>query len=148
MGSAEQSHQEGEFALIDEYFGAAHSTPPAPVTLGIGDDAAIISPPTEASLIAVCRTLASGIDFERNANPEELGPRLIRHCLATLRNRSVDTAYFAMLAITMRANDVDWLDAFASGLNAELDTFGIPLVGGDTTQGPLTATLTVYGWTD
>lgn len=115
--------------------------------LGIGDDAAIIQMPEEGRLVCACKTLVAGIDFERNADAGELGPRLVRHCVASLRNRETPTPQFALLILTTARADPQWLSAFADGLHQELRQFEIDLVGGDTTEGPLSVGLTVYGWT-
>lgn len=39
-----------------------------------------------------------------------------------------------------------WLSAFSDGLFSLLDYYGMQLIGGDTTRGPLSLTLTVHGW--
>jgi len=42
--------------------------------------------------------------------------------------------------------DAVWLQNFAEGLRALSAQFKIPLIGGDTTKGPLTITITAQGW--
>src|SRR5207244_13065546 len=44
---------------------------------------------------------------------------------------------WATLAIALPAADGSWLGAFAQGLFALADRYGVDLVGGDTTRGPL-----------
>ncbi|MNH96378.1 Thiamine-monophosphate kinase [compost metagenome] len=39
----------------------------------------------------------------------------------------------------------DWLQAYARGLNLMAQNCGVALVGGDTTRGPLSLTMTVFG---
>jgi thiamine-monophosphate kinase len=39
----------------------------------------------------------------------------------------------------------DWLQAYARGLNRMAQSCGVALVGGDTTRGPLSMTMTVFG---
>ncbi len=141
----EVSDSSTEFGLIDRYFAADHAGAQPGIALGIGDDAAIIGPCDAGAVVATSKTLASGIDFERNADSSELGARLVRHCLASLRNRNAVPA-FAMLALTAPRVDEQWLSDFSTGLTAELRTFELPLVGGDTTRGPLTINLTLYAW--
>jgi thiamine-monophosphate kinase len=41
--------------------------------------------------------------------------------------------------------DADWLQAFSSGMRQLASQQGIPLVGGDTTRGPLTVAITAMG---
>jgi len=53
---------------------------------------------------------------------------------------------WALLAITLPAADEVWLAAFSAGLFALADRFGVDLVGGDTTRGPvLSITITAIG---
>ena len=50
-----------------------------------------------------------------------------------------------MLALTLPAVDHDWLAAFAKGFFDLAEEFGVSLIGGDTTRGPLTLTVTIMG---
>ncbi|MBI2785795.1 MAG: thiamine-phosphate kinase, partial [Legionella longbeachae] len=54
---------------------------------------------------------------------------------------------WATLALTLPELNQQWLDAFAQGLKDSLSQFNMTLIGGDTTQGPLSITLTVFGTT-
>ncbi|MEO6676327.1 MAG: thiamine-phosphate kinase, partial [Pseudomonas sp.] len=49
------------------------------------------------------------------------------------------------LALTLPTVTADWLDAYARGLNVMAQSCGVALVGGDTTRGPLSLTMTVFG---
>ncbi|RMO52803.1 Thiamine-monophosphate kinase [Pseudomonas amygdali pv. eriobotryae] len=49
------------------------------------------------------------------------------------------------LALTLPQVDADWLQAFARGLNHMALGCSLRLIGGDTTRGPLSLTLTVFG---
>jgi thiamine-monophosphate kinase len=49
------------------------------------------------------------------------------------------------LALTLPTVSADWLQSFAEGLNQMAQRCGLRLIGGDTTRGPLSLTLTVFG---
>jgi thiamine-monophosphate kinase len=49
------------------------------------------------------------------------------------------------LALTLPTVTADWLQAYAHGLNQMAQSCGVALVGGDTTRGPLSLTMTVFG---
>ncbi|MCY1423728.1 Thiamine-monophosphate kinase [compost metagenome] len=49
------------------------------------------------------------------------------------------------LALTLPTVSADWLQAYARGLNQMAQHCGLSLVGGDTTRGPLSLTVTVFG---
>ena len=55
------------------------------------------------------------------------------------------TPRWALLAGALPDADPEWLDAFARGFFALADAHGVELVGGDTTRGPLTLTVTIMG---
>jgi thiamine-monophosphate kinase len=50
-----------------------------------------------------------------------------------------------LLAISLPAVDEAWLAAFSKGLYALAEASGVELIGGDTTRGPLTITITAFG---
>ena len=52
---------------------------------------------------------------------------------------------WATLALTLPERDDDWLAAFARGFGDLARTYGVRLVGGDTTRGPLSVTVQVHG---
>jgi thiamine-monophosphate kinase len=53
--------------------------------------------------------------------------------------------YWAMLALTLPTVDHVWLEAFAKGFFDLATDFNVSLIGGDTTRGPLTLTVTIMG---
>ena len=55
---------------------------------------------------------------------------------------------WATLALTLPSSDETWLRAFALGFFELAEQYGVQLVGGDTTHGPLTITVQVQAWVD
>src|SRR3546814_20898089 len=55
------------------------------------------------------------------------------------------TPFAFTLALTLPTVTADWLQAYARGLNQMARACDVALVGGDTTRGPLSMTLTVFG---
>jgi thiamine-monophosphate kinase len=53
--------------------------------------------------------------------------------------------YWATLALTLPSVDHTWLAAFAKGFFDLAEEFNVSLVGGDTTRGPLSLTVTIMG---
>jgi thiamine-monophosphate kinase len=49
------------------------------------------------------------------------------------------------LALALPSIDENWLSAFSKGLFALADQHNIALIGGDTTKGPMTMSITVFG---
>ncbi len=134
----------GEFDLIGKYF-AGHAGRYPHVVLGVGDDAAILAcPPGEQQVIS-CDTLVSGVHFPLSSAPACIGHKALAVNLSDLAAMGARPAW-CMLALTLPEVDADWLDGFARGFLALADQHQCPLVGGDTTRGPLAITVTVGGF--
>ncbi|MGD9941689.1 MAG: thiamine-phosphate kinase [Burkholderiaceae bacterium] len=135
----------GEFELIRRFFDRA---PPRRALLGIGDDAALLAPVPAASVIAVSTDmLVAGRHFFADADPARLGHKALAVNLSDLAAMGAQPRAFT-LALALPAADeawLAWLAGFRRGLFALADRFGCELVGGDTTRGPLTLCITVFG---
>ena len=129
-----------EFSLIDRYF-AAHGLRRPDVALGIGDDCALLIPPAGQQLVVTMDTLVADVHFFATADPEGLGHKALAVNLSDLAAMGATPAW-ATLALTLPKADEDWLERFCQGLFALADRYGVQLVGGDTTHGPVT-TLTI-----
>lgn len=136
----------GEFELIREYFASPFQseTPAAGVELGIGDDCALLNPPAGQVLATSVDTLVAGVHFPADADPYRIASRALRVNLSDLAAMNARPLWFT-LALTLPESDADWLEAFAKGLAETAKKFGITLVGGDTTKGPLSITIQVTG---
>lgn len=134
----------GEFALIEEIRRRCAMVR-ADVTLGIGDDAALLQPPADSELAVSMDTLVAGVHFPNATTPFDIGWKTLAVNLSDLAAMGAEPAW-ATLALTLPSSDADWLASFCDGFAALAQQHGIALVGGDTTRGPLTITLTVHGF--
>ena len=129
-----------EFDLIRRYFSR-----PAPHTvLGGGDDCALVRPAAGMLLAVSTDTLVSDVHFFADADPALLGWKSLAVNLSDLAAMGAQPRW-ATLALTLPAVDESWLAAYADGLYRCAQAYGISLVGGDTTRGKLSLTLTVIG---
>lgn len=133
-----------EFGLIRRYFTRADRQLPAGVRLGIGDDAALLDLPPGESLVVTTDTLVAGRHFPLDALPFDIGWKALAVNLSDLAAMGA-TPVGVTLAITLPSADEAWLAAFAEGFFALADAHGVPLIGGDTTRGPLSITVTALG---
>ena len=108
-----------EFSLIDRYF-AAHGPHRPDVALGIGDDCALLIPPTGQQLVVTMDTLVSGVHFSAHADPEGLGHKALAVNLSDLAAMGATPAW-TTLALTLPKADEDWLERFCRGLFALAD---------------------------
>lgn len=133
-----------EFGLIRRYFTRADHPLPAGVRLGIGDDAALLDLPPGESLAVTTDTLVAGRHFPHDALPFDIGWKALAVNLSDLAAMGAKPVGVT-LAITLPLADDAWLAAFADGFFALADAHGMPLIGGDTTRGPLSITVTALG---
>ena len=131
-----------EFALINRYFNRAVTD--AEVALGIGDDCAIVRCKPGHELVISTDTLGSGTHFFPDADAEKLGRKALAVNLSDLAAMGA-TPRFVMLALTMPHIDEAWLDAFSRGFYTLADQYSVSLIGGNTTRGPLSITITILG---
>jgi len=129
-----------EFDLIARHF--TRATPGA--VLGVGDDCALLAPTPGMHLAVSSDMLLEGCHFSPQDSPAGIGHKSLAVNLSDLAAMGA-TPRWATLAIALpEANDA-WLAAFARGFFRMADLHGIELVGGDTTRGALTISITVIG---
>jgi thiamine-monophosphate kinase len=134
----------GEFALIERYF-RGRGAERADVTLGIGDDAALMRVPDGCELVAATDTLVAGVHFPPDSPPESIGHRALAVNLSDLAAMGARPAW-ALLALTLPQAEEAWLEGFATGLGELARTHEVALVGGDTTRGPLCISVQLLGF--
>ena len=140
----------GEFDLIQRFFKAgADAMRPndeKTIALGIGDDCALLNPAAGEEIAITSDMLVEGRHFFMGANPELLGRKALAVNLSDLAAMGAKPIGFT-LAIALPTVDKAWLEAFSKGLFAVANQYSCPLIGGDTTAGPLTISITAFGST-
>lgn len=129
-----------EFDLIRRYF-TRHADS---AVLGVGDDCALLQPRPGMQLAVSSDMLVEGQHFLRGTDPRRLGHKTLAVNLSDLAAMGAD-ARWALLSIALPAADESWIAAFSTGFFSLAQTFGVDLVGGDTTRGPLCLSVTVIG---
>ncbi len=130
----------GEFALIDKYF--ARPTPSA--ILGPGDDCALVQPTPGKQLAVTTDMLVAGTHFLPDTDPRNLGWKALAVNLSDLAAMGA-TPRWVTLAGALPAVDEAWIAAFADGFFACASEYGVDVIGGDTTRGPLNICITAMG---
>ena len=130
----------GEFELIAKYF----ERPARRAVLGVGDDCALIQPAPGMQLAISTDALVEGRHFLTTVPPQRLGHKALAVNLSDLAACGARPLAFT-LALAMPRVDEAFLQGLSDGLFALAERYGIELVGGDTTAGPLNLTLTVIG---
>lgn len=132
-----------EFELILRHF--SRLAPDAPgLRLGIGDDCALVEVPPAHELAVTTDTLVAGRHFPQATAPYDIGWKALAVNLSDLAAMGAESRWFT-LALTLPSVDPAWLEGFAGGLQALARQCGVALIGGDTTRGPLSITVTAMG---
>lgn len=132
-----------EFGLIRQ-IQRETSGPGQGVILGIGDDAAILEVPEGLHLVAATDTLNAGIHFPPDTSPSDIGYKCLAVNLSDLAAMGA-TPKWALLSLSLPTADPLWLKSFTDGFSKLARIHDVALVGGDTTHGPLSISLTALG---
>jgi thiamine-monophosphate kinase len=143
-----QTSSLGEFDLIQRFFKTQSelmlANDPSSVKLGIGDDCALLKINPTEEIAITSDMLVSGRHFFPDTNPKCLGWKALAVNLSDLAAMGAKPLGFT-LAIALPDPNPAWLEAFSSGLFAIANQYDCPLIGGDTTAGPLNICITAFG---
>jgi thiamine-monophosphate kinase len=107
------------------------------VTLGIGDDCAILRPPAGHEVLVTTDFTLEDRHFRRDWHtPESAGHRTLARGLSDLAAMGArPLAAFLSLALPKNTPQT-WITRYFNGLRALADRCAVPLAGGDTAQAP------------
>lgn len=131
-----------EFELIDRYFrklGAERDE----VLLGVGDDAAILAPGSDAMVVCT-DTMVGDVHFRIGDDAADIGHKCLAVNLSDLAAMGAEPVW-ATINLTMPQFDENWLAAFSAGFDELARRFGVALIGGDTARGPLVISVQTGG---
>lgn len=129
-----------EFDLIRHYF--TRPTPSA--LLGVGDDAALLQISPGMALTVSVDMLVEGRHFSPQDGPGTVGHKSLAVNLSDMAAMGAQPRW-ATLALALPAADEKWLRGFAGGFFGLASKFGVELIGGDTTRGPLNICIQIMG---
>jgi thiamine-monophosphate kinase len=138
----------GEFELIKHYFlqgaqsiGAINREH---VTLGIGDDCALLAPLANQQWAVSTDMFIEGRHFFEGTAAFDIGYKALAVNLSDLAAMGAKPVAFT-LALALPDNNPAFLQEFSRGLFALASQHQCHLIGGDTTRGPLNICITVFG---
>lgn len=142
MASSDEGSAEER--LIARYFRPLATAPGA---FGLGDDAAIVTPPPGCDLVLTTDGVIAGVHFFPDDPPENIGRKVLRMNLSDLAAKGAKPTGFLMSVALPVAIDEAWIAAFAAGLGEDATHYGCPLLGGDTdrTPGPMSVSISAFG---
>ena len=131
-----------EFELIRTYFQREPLNPS--VVLGSGDDAAVITQYSDSETVISVDSVIAGRHVPQMCPPDGFAARLLGRGLSDLAAMGAEPQY-VLLSLTLPSLEAGWVDHFANRFHQLCVRFGVDLVGGDTTKGPLSAHITAIG---
>ena len=132
-----------EFDLIKKYF-TDQAVNRKDVQLGIGDDCAVICPPERQKIAVTTDTLVAGVHFPLQTSAKAIGHKAIAVNLSDLAAMGAEPSWIS-LAITLPEVDENWISDFCNAVFELCEYYNVQLIGGDTTRGPLSITVTAQG---
>ncbi|MBF0195240.1 MAG: thiamine-phosphate kinase [Magnetococcales bacterium] len=139
----------GEFGLIQSHFAPLCSNKKG-ITVGIGDDGAVLAVQPNQELVVSTDTLVEHIHFSSNDNPYQLAKKSLRVNLSDLAAMGANPNWYLLNIATPPSTQIEWINEFARGLKEDGERYSIVLTGGDTTSSKsgLVITITVMGTVD
>ena len=101
--------------------------------------------PAGQELAVAIDTLVEGVHFPRGTAAADIGWKALAVNLSDLAAMGASPAW-ALLALTLPAADVAFVEGFAEGFARLAQSHRLALVGGDTTRGPLSISVAVHGF--
>jgi len=134
-----------EFGIIARHFAPLATAPGA---FGLRDDAAAIPARPGSDLIVTTDQIAEGTDFFKHDPPATIAKKALRVNLSDLAAKGASPEYYLLTIALPHATTEEWLADFVVGLKADQESYGISLLGGDTsaTEGPLAIGVTAFGF--
>jgi len=103
--------------------------------LGIGDDAAVISPTGRFEWVLSCDTFLEDVHFRMKTHPpDSVGYKALARASSDLAAMGATPRYALLTLALPAARTGSWLDAFLRGMARASQELGIHVIGGDTTK--------------
>lgn len=136
----------GEFGLIDQI--RARFPQPAAPELGIGDDAALLSPSAGSQVVVSTDLLAEGVHFDPGFGPARLlGRKSLAVNLSDIASMGAVPRWFFLSLAIPAGFPLETIEGFLDGLAEQAAEHSCILAGGDTcgSKGGLTVSVTIMG---
>ncbi|BFU59782.1 MULTISPECIES: thiamine-phosphate kinase [Rodentibacter] len=134
----------GEFDLIKRYFSQSQFQTDDSVQLSIGDDCALVSVPEGYQLAITTDTMVENTHFLPTISAADLAYKAVATNLSDLAAMGAVPKWIS-LALTLPKIDKYWIADFSRSLLQILKNYNVTLIGGDTTKGALSITITAQG---
>jgi thiamine-monophosphate kinase len=122
---------ESEATLIERLRELFHTRLQSGVEVGIGDDAAVISP-SNSKLVVTVDMAIEDVHFRRAwSTPFQIGAKLTTANLADIFAMGAKPKYLLVAAAITEVNNIEVITELANGIKSVADKFGVVVIGGD-----------------
>ena len=129
-----------EFDLIEKLFKKRIKGAP----LGVGDDGALIEKNKQTYYVLSNDTMNEGTHFLPNHTPRKLGWKVLAANISDISAMG-GTPKYALLSLSIKDINELWLKEFSKGFFSCAKHYGVELIGGDTTKGSTSLSVTIIG---
>ena len=112
------------------------------VEYGVGDDAAVLSPPANSRLAFSSDTLIEGVHFFADMKATDLAYKAAAVSLSDLAAMGARALWLSVALTTPTTTSSEWFASFAHGLNESTRQYAYSVVGGDLTNGGVVSVTT------
>ena len=103
--------------------------------LGIGDDAAVLSPAGDTEWVLSCDAFLEHVHFHAKTHPpDSVGYKALVRASSDLAAMGATPRFFLLTLALPAGRTGSWLDAFLLGMARASRELGITIIGGDTTR--------------
>lgn len=106
------------------------------VLTGPGDDCAVVQRPNGNVLLKV-DAVVEGVHFVRSAKPELIGRKALARAISDVAAMGGLPKYAMVTLVLPQDLELAFVEQIYAGMTALADEFGVSIVGGETTRGPL-----------
>ena len=111
---------------------------------GIGDDCAVLKFHPKQKYVITTDTSLLGPHFTKDYTPEEIGHKSLATNISDIAAMGCSPKY-ALFALTLPKMSATWINRFFKGVTKLLKKHEISIIGGDTTKGPMSVSITLIG---
>ncbi len=138
--------EEKIISIADSFFSGSLKNKPN-VVKGIGDDTAVLTPPTNNFYqLVTTDTIVEGTHFTKDTSPKKIGWKAMAVNISDIAAMGGIPDYAVISAALPKNMPIDFLRKLISGINTAAEKFDVAVVGGDTVGSDiLSITITLFG---